>query len=124
MSFDPAEIAEMFAGLALSETDGQDLVTYTCEQTVSRWADYEAERTWWRENDEGYRRRRAEQWTRANVTRKRKRRGLHLSNAERAAWADRLARGEVTSAEVARETGMSEAVATNVGQLSLLEGVA
>lgn len=124
MSFDSDEIAEMFAGYALAETDGVDIVTYTCEQHVARWADYEADRSWWLENDVGFRRKRAEQWAKANDNRKRKRRGLHLTNADRVRWAEAVERGEVTSAEVARATGMSVATAGSVGQLDLLEGVA
>lgn len=117
--FDSAEIEEMFTELSLAQTGGLDPLTYAGQQTVQRWDEYEADRKWWRENDAAYRRERMEQWAKANSNRKKKRRGLHLSNEDRARLADDIREGRSLE-DVSRETGVSVATAANIGQLHLL----
>lgn len=123
MSFTREDIWSELAPLRYGETDGEDPLTAACLYHVERWEAYEAERREAMEASPAYAAVRREQWARANAKRKRKRRGLHLSNAERARWADLTSAGVMSAEDVSRETGVSVATAERIAQLSL-EGVA
>jgi len=120
VGFDPQEIAEMFSDLSLAQCDGWDPCTHAGLYSTNRWNDYDEERRRLRARDHAFDRHEHERWARANLTRKRKRRGLHLSNAERVRLADRV-KGGTSLAEVSRETGVSVTTAAAIGQLSLWE---
>lgn len=112
------EIAEMFGELSLAETDGFDPISYAARCHVDRWKEYDEERRDRMEVDEAYARERREQWARANSKRKRKRRGEHLSNADRVKLADDIRAGKEVR-EVAREHGLAISTAERIGQLVL-----
>jgi len=113
------EIAVMFAELSLGETGGVDGFTAACMYHTERWEDYEAERKAERERNPGFERHERERWARANATRKKKRRGLHLSNAERVRLADLTSADGMTAEQVAEEAGVSVATAQRIGQLGI-----
>ncbi len=113
--FDVTEIREMFDELANAECDGYDIVTYTALQTVDRWADYEADRKEWRESCPAFKAKEEQRWAKANVVRKRKRRGIHLSNKDRL----RLIESGMSPEEISAETKCSVAVARGIGQMTL-----
>lgn len=114
------DVAIMFAALSTHETGGVDPLTFAAQYHVDRWAGYEQERRERREIDASFAGHERERWTRANANRKRKRRGLHLTNADRIVLADRLRAG-VAVDEVVRETGVSAATAGTIGQLVLFD---
>ena len=117
------EIEAMFAELRHGETQGEDPFTHACRYHVDRWAEYEMERKQERERNPAFAQQERERWGRANATRKKKRRGLHLTNADRARLAEMTSAGSMTAEEVAKETGVSVATAQRIGQLAL-DGVA
>ncbi|HEU4614354.1 MAG TPA: hypothetical protein VFS15_19800 [Kofleriaceae bacterium] len=115
------EIAAEFAALLYGETGGADPLTYAAEQACARWHAYEAERSQRLERDPAARAARREQWARANAKRKRRRRGEHLTNADRVRLHEEVRRRGVHG--VAREEGLSMRTASRLGQLVLFEGM-
>ena len=112
------EIAAEFAALSYGETSGVDPITYAAEHACARWRAYEAERSQHLEHNPAARAERRMQWARANAKRKRKRRGEHLTNADRVRLHEEARRRGVY--EVAREEGLSVRTARRLGQLVLV----
>lgn len=117
MTWDSQEIADVFADLSLGETGGVDPLTAAALYHTERWEDYEEQRRMERERNAAFHRHELDRWRRANANRKRKRRGLHLSNTERVMYAEMTSAGDMTPEDVARETGCSVATAERLGQL-------
>lgn len=115
------ECEAIFAGLTNAELDGFSSIEFACLYHVERWDTYEEKRRRERVRNPAFERHERERWARANARRKVKRRGLHLSNAERARLANDIREGCTTPAEVARVTGVSVSTAERIGQLVLWE---
>lgn len=114
-------IAAEFADLSLGETGGVDALTHHGLYSVRRWEEYEEHRREQLRNDPLFRMERRAQMKRANAKRKLKRRGVHLTNAERLSLANDIRRGVKTVREVCAETGVGVTTAERLGQLVLFE---
>lgn len=123
MSYSREDLYDELSPLRYGETGGVDPFTASCLYHVGRWEDYEEERRREMERNVAYALERRRQWARANAKRKHKRRGLHLTNADRVRLAQMTSAGGMTTEDVARETGVSVATAEAIGQL-VIEGVA
>ena len=115
------EVEALFGELSTAELDGFTVIEHAVLYHTERWDTYEVERKAERERNPAFAARERERWARANGRRKVKRRGHHLSNAQRLRAASDIREGRKTADEVARETGCSVATAERIGQLVLWE---